>query len=127
MTNNSVLSIEPALGWQLQAEFRTKSSLGGDRQLAEQVTETMRELNLPTLQLEWIQKAALEAVQRASRRGQPDKPVSPVHFRIWVASEYASGRGSGFFLVEKPGCDLQGTALGAECLVELFLYQERNS
>jgi len=125
MSNNSTLSIEPAQGWQLRAEFRATSLRGGDRQLAEQVAETLCELNLPPLQRARIQKAVLQAVQGALLRGQPAKPVSPVHIRIWLASEYASGRSSGFFLVERPGCGLQGAASGMGCLVELFLYQER--
>lgn len=127
MNNNTALSIRRASGWQLRAEFWASSSRGGDRQLSDQMTETMRELNLQSLQLERIQKAVLEAVQRASLRGRPANPVSPAHIRIWVASEYVCNRCWGFFLVEKPGSDPQGTPAMTEYLVELFLYQERDS
>jgi len=119
------LGVGPALGWQLRAEFWATSLPGGDQQLAERVTEALHELHLPPQQLERIQKPVLEAVQSASRRGLATKPVSAVHIRIWAASEYVSGRSWGYFVVERPGCERQGAALGTGCLVELFLYQER--
>lgn len=127
MSDKPALNIGPALGWQLRAEFWATASRGDDRQLPEEVAETLRELNVPSLQLERIQNTLLEAVQRALLRNKQAGPVSPVHVRIWVAGECASGRCWGFFLVEKRGCDLQGVAGEAERLVELFLYQERGS
>lgn len=126
MVNNVALSVGHASCWQLRAECWAASSRG-DRRLVEHVTETMRELDLQPLQLERIQLAVLETVQRASLRQQPARPFSPVHIRIWVAGEYVRGCGWGFFIVEKPGNDLQTAPVEAERLVELFLYQERDS
>lgn len=119
-------SIGHASCWQLRAECWATYSRG-DHQLAEHVTETMRELDLQPLQLEKIQLAVMEAVQRASLRQQSAKPISPVHIRIWVAGERARGNGWGFFLVEKSASDLLGAPAETEYLVELFLYQERDS
>lgn len=100
---------------------------GGDQQLAGQVTEVMQELGLQPLQLERIQKAALEAVRRTSLQRQSARPVCQVHVRIWVGSNCARGRSWGFFIVEKPGSNLQGASVETNHLVELFLYQERES
>ena len=127
MINNTALSLGPASCWQLRAEFWVTSSHGDDRQLADQVTETMQALDLEPQHLERIQKAVLEAAQGASLRGKPAKPVSPVHIRIWVSGECAQSRSWGFFLVEKSGSHLQCTPAETEYLVELFLYQERDS
>ncbi len=127
MSDITVSNAAPALGWQLLAEYRATSWPGSDRGVAEQVTGMMQELGLHPRQLEQIQKAALAAVQRASRLGQLHRPVSPARLRIWVAGGYARGRSWGFFIVEKPGGDLQGAPLETEPLVELFLYQEQGS
>lgn len=113
--------------WQLRAECWATSLPDGDRQLVDQVTETMQEMGLQPRQLERIQKAVLEAVQRGLLRGQPLKSVSLVHVRIWVAGKCARGRSWGFFIVEKPASNLQNAPAETEHLVELFLYQERKS
>lgn len=127
LTNITALNVGSSSCWQLRAECWATSSPDARRQMADQVTEMMQELDLQPLQLEQIQKAVLEAAQRASLRGQPAKPVSLVHIRVWVAGKCAPSFGWGFFIVEKPGCDLQGAPLGTEYVVELFLYQERDS
>lgn len=124
-TNMTVFDARPASGWQLRGEFWATSSRRGDRQLADQVIETIRELDLQPLQLERIQKAMLEVVHRASFRGQTVEVASPVHIRIWVAGECRSGRSWGFFLVEKPDSVPQGVPVETNYLLELFLYKER--
>lgn len=127
MTNNVTSSVGPALCWQLRAEFWTTPWPGGDRQQADQVTETLQELDLRPQQLQLIHEAMLEAIQRASLRAQPPSPVSTTRIRIWVAGECSQSRSWGFFLVEKPDSDLQGMRAQAENLLELFLYQEQDS
>ncbi len=127
MIDNVATNSEPASGWQLRVEFSVTPSPRGDRELAHSVSETLRQVGLQIPQLDLIQKAVLEAVQRVSLRGQPTEPVSPVHVRIWTAPDCACGRGWGFFLVEKPGSGREGATLKTESLVELFLYQEPHS
>lgn len=127
MIDNTALSLGPTSCWQLRAEFWVTSSHGDDRQLADQMTKTMQELDLEPRHLERIHKAVLEATQGASLRGYSAKPISPVHIRIWVGGECARVRNWGFFLVEKPGSELLGASARSEYLVELYLYQERNS
>lgn len=126
MSNNAATHMEHASSWQLQAEFSATSLRGGDRKLADQVTETVQALGLHSRQLERIQQAVMEAVQRASLHGQPAAPISPVHIRIWVVGDWACGRGWGFFVVEKPGSAPKGVPAETAYLVELFLYQERD-
>lgn len=87
----------------------------------------MQELDLQSQQLERVQKAVLEAAQRASLRGQSNKPVSLVHIRTLIAGKCAPIYGLGFFIVEKPGGVCQGTSSETGRLVELFLYQESDS
>jgi len=127
LTNITAPNAVPASCWHLQAERWVTASPSDGRQLADKVTQMIQELDLRSQQRERAQKAVLEAVQRASLRGQSTKPVSLVHIRIWIAGKCAPKFGLGFFIVDKPGSACQGASLETERLVELFLYQERDS
>ena len=124
MSNNAAINSRFTSGWQILADFSVTSSRGGEQQLANQACETVRVLGLQPQQLERIRKALSEAFSEGTHRDHVDGQIFPVHIRIWVAGNDSHGRGWGFFLVKKQGCELQSATVRINSLVELFLYQE---
>ena len=126
MADKLASRFERLSGWQLLAEFAEASPPHRDRHLADQVTEAVQGLGLQPAQLEQIHEIFVQAVNRATQRGDAARPNYPVRARIWVLG-ICDGRGWGFFLVDKQSHDPQGVQADTDHLVELFLYQERDS
>jgi hypothetical protein len=125
MTDIVASSAERMPEWQLLAEFAVTGQPGNKRQLLDQVTDAVQGLNLELAQLERIQQVLVLAVARAMRSEEPGA-MYPLRIRIWVRGDCASGRGLGFFLLEKQGNDPESVAAEkTERHVELLLYQER--
>lgn len=126
MTDIAASNAERAPEWQLLAEFAVTGQPDSKRQLLDQVTDAVQDLNLELAQLERIRQVLVPAVARAIRSEEPGA-MFPLRIRIWVRGNCASGRGLGFFLLEKQGNDPESVAAAAntERHVELLLYQER--
>lgn len=127
MTNNISSISTPSGDWQLLAEFEPKLINGDVNYLADKVSEAIRELKIPTLQLEKILGDLMEIVGNASFQRDPENGISQLYLRIWVSSEKVCGRGWGFFIVQKTPNDSEDPPGKTKHSVELFIYQERYS
>jgi anti-sigma regulatory factor (Ser/Thr protein kinase) len=101
----------------------------------------VQELGLPPPQMERIEKAVMEALRKATKRGHQDQHDLPVTVRIWISGAYTDDpspsnseaqqsdrrecRGWGFFLIQKQEDGPQVSAGDSHHVIELFLYQER--
>jgi hypothetical protein len=126
MTDNFPLPGQPA-GWLLWAEFADARVPGSRGELLPQVMGALQGLNLRSQQRGRIQTLFSRAVARAAREEEP-APLSPIRVRIWLLRSCADDCGWSFFLVETMETG-SGSAAAAETghLVQLFLYQERDS
>jgi len=111
------------------AEFTLTGEPGGESLAAEGVIQAVRDLHLPSAQLERLKaivaEAARNAMQRCSTISQPGVGVS-----IRVLASNSNGvtwqgtQGWGFFLIERATNDAR-TIRGRTCyLIEVFLYLE---
>jgi hypothetical protein len=123
MTDERVPSARPSSGWQLLAEFAGANLPGDTGPLLDAVFAAMHSVSLGSQQMERIRRSLLQALVRAT--GDGAVPTSlPLRLRVWRRGSCTGDCGWGFFLVEKQS----GVTAGhTEQVVELFLYQERES
>jgi hypothetical protein len=123
MTDEHVPVAGPRSGWQLIAEFAGVSLSDDAGSLLDAVIDAVQGVNLGRQQVERIRRSLVAAIARASRAGTG--PAAPaLRIRVWRTGSCTGDCGWGFFLVEKQS----GVAAGdTEQVVELFLYQERES
>jgi hypothetical protein len=125
MTDIAASSTKWVPGWKLLVEFAAAGLPDSNPHLVEQVMDAIRRINLQPVQLERINETLGHAVARTVRSGKP-AALHQLRIRIWVLGECTSGRGWGFFLLEK-GDDPPSAGANTDHVVELFLYQERDS
>ena len=137
MIADDALHIAQDSAWQLLLEFVALDGSASELQSVERISELVRELGLHAAETERIETAVSRAVRRAAQRGEQDQHASRVCIRVWVAgdpdgsSSDARGvgrekrRGWGFYLLERPGNNPQGSAGKPHHLVELCLFKER--
>ena len=121
----------PDRAWQTLAEFSLTGEPGGESQAVEGVTQAVRDLHLPSAQLERLKAivadAALNAMQRCNTLHQPGARVS---IRVLVSNANRVSRrwtrGWGFFLIERAMDDAHAAGGRACYLIEVFLYLEGN-
>jgi hypothetical protein len=135
------LHIKQESAWQLLLQFVSPDGPASEHQSVKRVTGAVQELGLPPPQMERIQKAAMEALRKATQRGHQDQPDLPVTVRVWISDAYTEERsrfgsndeqggrqerrGWGFFLIQKQEDGPQASAGESRHVIELFLYQER--
>lgn len=122
MSDTAASNVKRAPGWQLLADFAVADLPAGNRPRLDPVMEAVQGLDLQPVQLETIHQALEQAVARAMGRGEA-AALDRLRIHIWVLGGCASGRGWGFFLVDK-GADPQRTHTDTDPFVDLFLYQE---
>ncbi len=142
------------LGWRTITAFVLPGTRGSEHEAMERVAEAVRELRLPVARLEQLKTAVAEAVLNAVEHGSHIQPTLSVQIRVSVpdargvggvrltdhgrgampASQAPNrrvsfegrqtGRGWGFFLIEKI-VDRARVASDETChTIELILYQE---
>jgi hypothetical protein len=135
------LHIKQESAWQLLLQFVSPNGPASEHQSVKRVTEAVQELGLPPPQTEQIEKAVMEALRKATKRGHQDQPDLLVTVRIWISDAYTEERspsssndeqggrqerrGWGFFLIQKQEDGPQASAGDSHRVIELFLYQER--
>lgn len=114
MIDETVSNDRPRSGWQLLADQAMAGPSGDDGPSFARALAAAQSANLHPQQLERIRQALLRAVARAASL--------PLRIRIWRMGSCTGD--CGFFLIERQSGVTDGEIV---YLVELFLYQERES
>lgn len=77
-------------GWRSLGEFSVQSEQGNERQVMEQVAETVQELSMPEAQLERLKTAVAEATMNAMEHGNQYRSELPVSIRVLVSEANAA-------------------------------------
>jgi len=112
--------------WQTLAEFTVTGESGSESLAAEGVVQAVRDLHLPSAQLERLKAIVAEAARNAMRRcNDLSQPGASVAIRVLTSNANVTGRqGWGFFLIERAINDARTTRGRACYLIEVFLYLE---
>lgn len=116
MINEPAMIVRPLSGWQLLADHTVSGQFGDDQPLLAPALAVEPRVILRPQQLERIRQTLLRAIARAASL--------PLRIRIWRMGSCTGDCGWGFFLVERQSDMTDGETV---YLVELFLYQERES
>jgi hypothetical protein len=115
--------------WRTIAELTLPAAADYARRAALQVTAAVQALNLPPARLEQLADSVSDAVHKAvshSRQLQANWPLQ-IKVSVLELTDQCAACCWGFFLITKTADRLHETGSPAPPVIEVFLYQERES
>ena len=115
--------------WRTLAEFTVTGEPGSESLAVDGVVQAVRDLHLPSAQLERLKAIVAEAARHAIQRcGTMHQPGARVSIRVLASSTHVVSRrwtrGWGFFLIERAANDAHTMRGTVGYLIEVFLYLE---